>query len=106
MTTMCMLAILYRVVDGCPVIVAANREEFFDRQGSPPEHWDACPAIVAGRDPRAGGTWLGVNQHDVLCAITNRPKGPVPSDLRSRGLLCRELLTCHTARAAHERALD
>ena len=102
---MCMLAIIFRAVDDCPVLVAANREEFYDRQGTAPELWDGKPAIVAGRDPRAGGTWLGVNQHGVLVAVTNRRARAQTSELRSRGLLCRDLLACRTARQAHERSL-
>ena len=36
------------------------------------------PRILAGRDPYAGGTWLGVNEHGVLVAVTNRRKTPRP----------------------------
>jgi uncharacterized protein with NRDE domain len=102
---MCLLAIVYRAVERCPVLVAANREESYERQGTEPQLWPGEPAIVAGRDPRAGGTWLGVNQHGVLAAVTNRPKRTAPPEPRSRGLLCRDLLSCRTAREAHERAL-
>jgi hypothetical protein len=106
MHAMCMLAVFFRTIDDCPVLVAANREEYYDRQGTEPQLWDGEPSFVAGRDPRAGGTWLGVNQHGVLIAITNRPKLRQPPQPRSRGLLCRDLLSSRTARAAHERALD
>jgi uncharacterized protein with NRDE domain len=100
-----MLAILFRMVADCPVIVAANREEHYDRPGTPPESWGASPRFVAGRDTRAGGAWLGVNECGVLIAVTNRPKAmPTPAS-RSRGLLCRDLLACPTARTAHDRAL-
>ena len=101
-----MLAILFQTVNDCPVLVAANREEFYDRPGTPPELWDGEVAIVAGRDPRAGGTWLGVNQFGLLVAVTNRAKRQPPPAPRSRGLLCRDLLACQTAFEAHERALD
>lgn len=102
---MCLLAILYRAVDGCPVLVAANREEAYERQGTLPELWPGEVGFVAGRDPRAGGTWLGVNRHGVLVAVANRPKRTVCPAPRSRGLLCRDLLHCRTAREAHERSL-
>src|SRR5262245_11487824 len=102
---MCLLAILFRAVEGCPVLVAANREEYYERQGTPPELWGDKMPIVAGRDPRAGGTWLGVNQRGVLVAVTNRASPAARPELRSRGLLCRELLACPTARKAHEQAL-
>lgn len=102
---MCLLAILNRVLDDFPVLVAANREEFYDRQGTVPELWPGTPQFVAGRDPRAGGTWLGVSQHGVIVAVTNRPK-PAPTQARSRGLLCRELLACPSADSARERAIE
>jgi uncharacterized protein with NRDE domain len=103
---MCMIAILFRTIDDCPVLVAANREEYYDRPGTEPQLWPGDPVFAAGRDPRAGGTWLGVNQHGVLIAITNRPTRRQPTDPRSRGLLCRDLLACRSAHAAHERALN
>jgi uncharacterized protein with NRDE domain len=103
---MCMVAILFRVIEGCPVLIAANREEYNDRQGTPPELWPGEPAFVAGRDPRAGGTWFGVNEYGVVAAVTNRQKFPLPDTPRSRGLLCRDLLGSTTAREAHARALD
>ena len=106
MQDMCMLAIFFRVIEGCPVLVAAIREEFYDRQGTEPELWQGVSTFVAGRDPRAGGTWLGVNEHGVLVAITNRPKLGQPSEPRSRGLLCRDLLASRSARAAHEWAIE
>jgi hypothetical protein len=102
---MCLLAILNRVLHDFPVTVAANREEEYARQGTPPQRWPEEPSFVAGKDPIAGGTWLGVNEHGILVAITNRPKRP-PARPRSRGLLCRDLLQCSTATLARDRALE
>jgi uncharacterized protein with NRDE domain len=101
---MCLLAILYRVVDDCPIIVAANREESYERQGTTPQLWSRSPEILAGKDPRAGGTWLGVNDRGLLVAITNRPKHLAAPD-RSRGLLCADLLSCGSATLAREQAM-
>src|SRR5262249_4824305 len=50
--------------------------------------------FAAGTDPVAGGTWLGVNEHGLLAAITNRPKSQLPARPRSRGQLVRDLLAC------------
>jgi uncharacterized protein with NRDE domain len=99
---MCLLALFFRVVEDAPVVVGANREEFYDRGGSPPQILDGPYRIVAGTDPQAGGTWLGVNERSVLVAVTNRPKSVLPKQPRSRGLLVRELLACPTAAAAVE----
>jgi len=102
---MCLLAFYFRAIDNVPLVVGANREETYARGGTPPQHIKAgsCSA-VAGIDPAAGGTWLGVNQHGVLVAVTNRPKSRLPATPRSRGLLSRELLACTDAKAAADLA--
>ena len=89
---MCLLALFYRVVEDAAVVVGANREELYRRGGEPPRLHDGPPRFVAGVDPVAGGTWLGVNEHGVLAAVTNRPKDRRPDRPRSRGLLVRDLL--------------
>jgi uncharacterized protein with NRDE domain len=102
---MCLLALFFRVAEDAPVVVGANREEFYARGGEPPRILDGPVRAVAGVDPLAGGTWLGVNAHGVLVAVTNRGKSDVPPSPRSRGLLARDLLaTCTSARAAADRA--
>ena len=102
---MCLLALFHRVVEDAPVVVGANREEAYRRGGEPPSlHHGTC-RWVGGVDPSAGGTWLGVNQHGVLVAVTNRPKEAAPERPRSRGLLVRDLLGRPSAAAASELAV-
>ena len=98
------MAIYYRAVRGTPILVAANREERFDRPTQYPKIQPGSPRVVCGIDRKANGTWLGVNQHGLFCAVLNRPKNRVPLEPRSRGLLCRELLELRTAREASEYA--
>ena len=101
---MCLLALFFRVADDAAVIVGANREEAYARGGEAPRLLAGdCPAL-AGTDPVAGGTWLGVNALGVLIAITNRLKTDLPKQPRSRGLLARDLLRCITASGAAELA--
>ena len=102
---MCLLAVLFRTIPGAPVLVAANREERFDRPSLPPHVQPGPPRVLCGLDEEAGGTWLGVNEHGLIVAATNRRKSALPSSPRSRGLLCRELLGCGDASAASELAL-
>lgn len=97
---MCLLAIMHRVVPGAPVLVAANREEFFNRPALPPAIQAGDPRVLCGTDARAGGTWLGVNDRGLVVGVTNRRKSIVPDKPRSRGTLCRELLACGTAARA------
>jgi hypothetical protein len=82
------------------VVVGANREEFFARGGEPPSLHPGPPPFVAGTDPTAGGTWLGVNAHGVVIAVTNRRRSEIPKKPRSRGLLARDLLALPSAKEA------
>lgn len=97
---MCTMALLYRVARGTPILVAANREERFDRPTQYPKIQSGTPRVVCGIDRKAGGTWLGVNQFGLFCAVANRRMAKPPADPRSRGLLCRELLELRTAKEA------
>jgi uncharacterized protein with NRDE domain len=90
---MCLIALGVRVLTEWPLVVAANRDEYYDRPSSPPQLLAKAPQVVGGRDVRAGGTWLGINEHGVVFAIANRAtaQGERP-DRPSRGRLCLEAL--------------
>ncbi|RMF43227.1 MAG: hypothetical protein D6753_05690 [Planctomycetota bacterium] len=103
---MCILAVLYRLVPESPILVAANREEYYDRPTSPPSIQSGKPRVLCGVDQRAGGTWLGVNQHGMFVGLTNRRGNVDPIGARSRGLLAREVLRCTSARSAVDKAVD
>jgi uncharacterized protein with NRDE domain len=101
---MCLLALLFRVVDDAPLVIGANREEAYARGGEPPQLLGGAARAVGGRDPEAGGTWLGVNAHGLVVAVTNRRGTRAPAQPRSRGLLVRDLLDCPSAATAVEQA--
>jgi uncharacterized protein with NRDE domain len=101
---MCLFALFYRIVDSAPVVAGANREEAYARGGNLPALLDGAIPAIAGTDPVAGGTWLGVNSCGVLVAVTNRRKEGRPKSPRSRGLLARDLLTLASAREAGDTA--
>lgn len=103
---MCILAIQYQLVDESPILIAANREEFYDRAWNAPTIQSGKPRVLCGIDQRAGGTWLGVNQNGLFVAACNRIKARPPIAPRSRGVLCRELLRCTSSRQALEQALE
>src|SRR5258706_7181913 len=99
----CTLALYFHCFASYPVIVAANRDEHYDRPTAPPALLDSEPAMIAGKDLRAGGTWLGVNEYGLAVGILNRRINgtTLPAELaRSRGLLCMDLLKCSSAAAA------
>jgi hypothetical protein len=103
---MCLLAIQYRLVPESPILVAANREEFYDRPSTVPSIQSGKPRILCGVDQQAGGTWLGVNQHGMFVGASNRTKTTPPLVPRSRGVLCKELLRAGSAREAVDIALE
>jgi uncharacterized protein with NRDE domain len=101
---MCLLALFHRVVEDSAVVVGANREEYYARGGEKPRLLEGEPRVIAGIDPKAGGTWLGVNEFGVVVAITNRLKTEIPSQPPSRGMLVRKLLTYPSAADAEKQA--
>jgi uncharacterized protein with NRDE domain len=101
---MCILAIQYKSARDAPILVAENREELFERPSQAPRIQSGRPRVICGIDRKAGGTWLGVNQHGLFATVANRSKMDVPIEPRSRGLLCRELLNFDSATKAAEHA--
>lgn len=90
---MCLIAIAYHAHERYPLIVAANRDEFTDRPARPLHFWDDAPGILAGRDLKAGGTWMGVTSEGRFAAITNhRDLRRQPKAGPSRGLLVKQVL--------------
>jgi uncharacterized protein with NRDE domain len=71
---------------GCPLVVAANRDEAYDRPASPVCVWPG-ERFVAPRDDAAGGTWLGLSASEVFVGVTNRFGVPKDATRESRGTL-------------------
>ncbi|MGH7932676.1 MAG: NRDE family protein [Candidatus Binataceae bacterium] len=97
---MCTLAIYFRTFADYPVVIAANRDEYLARPASSPTTLGENPHIVGGKDLRASGTWLGINEHGLVAALLNRRavnNGEADPNLRSRGLLCLDALRARTA---------
>lgn len=98
---MCTLIALHRCIPDAPLVIAANRDEFFDRPSEGPAVREGRRGrILAPLDRRAGGTWLGVSDRGVFAALTNR-RCPDPDPARrSRGFVVTEALEADTAREA------
>ena len=102
---MCTLALYFQVSNRFPIVVAANRDEHYDRPSSAPALTVNPVKIVSGSDLRAGGTWLGVNEFGMLVGVLNRRNSGElhpAQEVRSRGLLCRDLLKLRSADSAED----
>jgi uncharacterized protein with NRDE domain len=86
---MCLLAVLSNVHPEWPLVIAANRDELPRPALVATVLAEAGPRILGGRDLVAGGTWLAVNQHGVVAALTNLASRERTRDAtrRSRGEL-------------------
>jgi len=99
----CTLIALNRCIEGASLVIAANRDEYLDRPSEGPAlRATAYGTIVAPRDGRAGGTWLGMNAAGVFVALTNRPTKAPNEKARSRGLLVTDALRSESAGEALE----
>jgi uncharacterized protein with NRDE domain len=87
-TAVCLLIALFGVVPDVPLLIAANRDEMYQRAADPITVLRASqPRILGGRDELAGGTWLAVNEHGLVAGLTNQPTGERDPAKRSRGEL-------------------
>jgi uncharacterized protein with NRDE domain len=90
---MCLIVLAYRVHPDYPIVIAANRDEFYDRPTLALDDWSGESNIVAGRDLEGGGTWMGIHRNGRLAALTNyREPGVRIANAPSRGHLVSDFL--------------
>ena len=97
---MCLILLAWHAHPDYPLVIAANRDEFFARPAAPAAFWNKTPQVLAGRDLEAGGTWLGVDRHGRFAALTNYREGAQQSAQRrpsppTRGALVADFLAGH-----------
>ncbi len=90
---MCLIVLAYQCHPEFPLIVAANRDEFFLRPTAAADFWSDRTDLLAGRDLQQGGTWMGVTRAGRFAALTNvrDPKSIQPA-AKSRGLIVSDFL--------------
>ncbi len=105
---MCTLLIAYEAHPRYRLVLAANRDEYYQRATAAAHFWEDAPSIFAGRDLVHGGTWLGVTADGRLAALTNYREGQVAAKHGpSRGKLVSDFLAEETAAERFaERARD
>jgi uncharacterized protein with NRDE domain len=85
---MCLILFAWRQHADYPLVVIANRDEFYARPTRDAHWWEDNAGILAGRDLEAGGTWLGLNRRGYFAAVTNvREPGGMKPGKKSRGEL-------------------
>jgi uncharacterized protein with NRDE domain len=90
---MCLVLIAFDCHPQYSLIVAANRDEFYDRPTAPAAFWADDAPVLGGRDLKAGGTWLAVDRRGRLAAVTNYRQGQREEAApRSRGHLVSDFL--------------
>lgn len=105
---MCLILLAYQVHPQFPLIIAANRDEFFNRPTEPAHFWESKPDILAGKDLQAGGTWMGLTRSGRFAAVTNYREADNPPSTagnrgmeKSRGFLTSDFLTSSHSATQH-----
>jgi uncharacterized protein with NRDE domain len=93
---MCLIGIALGAHPRWPLVIAANRDEFFDRPSAPLDWWrtsERAPWLLGGRDLAAGGTWLALSESGRIGMLTNvRDPARHRPDAASRGALVTDWL--------------
>ena len=90
---MCLILFAWKKDQNYPLVLAANRDEFYERPSAPADFWDDAPDLLAGRDLRDGGSWLGITRGGRVAALTNyRDPTSLKTGAPSRGTLVSDYL--------------
>jgi len=90
---MCLTVLAYETHPEYRLIIASNRDEFYERPSQPAHFWEDCPQVLAGRDLQNMGTWFGVTRYGKLALLTNvRDPASSRNDRPSRGDLVKRFL--------------
>ena len=90
---MCVLAFAWQAHPHWRLVAAGNRDEYHARPAQPLEQWAEPAHLLAGRDLKSGGTWLGLSEQGRFAVVTNlRGYGGPDPDKASRGALVTDYL--------------
>ena len=93
---MCLIAFAWDNHPKYKLILAANRDEFYERPTAPAGFWEDKPQIFGGRDLKASGTWMGFSTEGKFGALTNyRDLKNIKPDAKSRGDIVTGFLDNH-----------
>ena len=103
---MCLIVVGWRVHPDYPLVVAANRDEFYARPTAPLARWRDVPDVIGGLDLEAGGTWLGISDTGRFAAVTNVREPGMAKGALSRGALPRNFLISSCSAAEYASKID
>ena len=103
---MCLIVVGWRVHPDFPLVVAANRDEFYARPSAALGRWPDAPKIIGGLDLEAGGTWLGISESGRFAAVTNVREPGMTKGAQSRGALTRGFLTAQSSAQEYAAQID
>ena len=93
---MCLILFANNFHSKYKLILAANRDEFYDRPSTEANYWKDYPNLLAGKDLKANGTWLGITRQGKIAAVTNFRdfySHKDKTEFKSRGNLVTKYLT-------------
>lgn len=103
---MCLIVVGWRVHPDYPLVVAANRDEFYARPTASLARWPDAPEVIGGLDLEAGGTWLGITATGRFAAVTNVREPGMATGAQSRGFLTRGFLTGESSAEEYAAEID
>jgi len=90
------MCLIFTAINYHPVyklIVAANRDEFYNRKTAAANYWTDFPNVLGGRDLQAGGTWMAMTKSGKISMLTNyRDPANIKTNAPSRGYLVADYL--------------
>lgn len=89
---MCLILFSYQRQTDFPLILLTNRDEFYSRPTQALQWWEDQTNILAGKDLKEGGTWLGVSKTGRFAALTNFRETQARQGSISRGQLTTDFL--------------
>lgn len=99
---MCLILFSYQQTKEYKLILAANRDEFYERPTERAMPWENVEGLIAGKDLRAGGTWMGVHSSGRYGMVTNyRDPSTEKPRTSSRGRVVLDYLTDEDAPDAY-----
>jgi uncharacterized protein with NRDE domain len=104
---MCLIFLSINHHPAYKLVIAANRDEFYERETAPADFWQTHPNILGGRDLKAHGTWLAMTTAGKISLLTNyRDPANIDPLAPSRGKLVSDFLEFETPAAAYLQGLE